>query len=562
MSNATRYLCAAAYLAPSFATTVISELIGSHRAVAPSRGIDLEPIIRHSLKARRMQLTRDILLCVLIVISVVTTAIVPLILLLVAAFFLSFLPGPKWERRSIGHKMIAGATAAAGIIIAAVVGLIIAFFVLSQLISRYGLSSGGLPIPSPAGSGALIIVWWLVYVGLIAGLLARYSYARNRTLGEWLSPGAQAPPFARSAERVEARIAEVSAAQHGNLTLYGGEDPFLGTGITPFTLRREDERVWSIAIELNREGAPRSLFGSQSHGQVHIDPMELHDVLGKRLLQLNDHELPLNERVTALTVDHHIVGEGQFRWDSPLIDPRKKIPYSQVSPEAIAALIPSPQARLRYYQRVSVSDEGQTVLVGEQPVIDSVDQEVIVSAFVYVAVEGHMFYLQFVPCYLAPILEQFRAIDRLPKVTSGKFLVKVAMDAASTAFRDILSAPRGVIVTWRQIRKERRSFEEELRHADDYVYADVGARISVRELGAALLPRTYIQRLDTSKYTRIIERLVIETVLDFLVAKNVDTSAYRASAQAIYNSGVIIAGNISGGTFNQNTGSGSMTVRQ
>jgi hypothetical protein len=79
----------------------------------------------------------------------------------------------------------------------------------------------------------------------------------------------------------------------------------------------------------------------------------------------------------------------------------------------------------------------------------------------------------------------------------------------------------------------------------------------VRELGARALPRTYIQRLDTNKYTQIIEKLVIETVLDFLVAKGVDTAAYRASAQAIYNNGVIVGGNNSG---NINTGSGN--VRQ
>ena len=322
-------------------------------------------------------------------------------------------------------------------------------------------------------------------------------------------------------------------------------------------MQREDERVWSIVIELNREGAPRTLFGSGPQGRARIDPVELHDVLRRRLLQLNDDGLPQNERVTALTVDHYVVGEGQFRWDSPLIDPQKRIPYSQVSQEAIPALIRSPQAGLRYYQRVSVSDEGQVVLAAGRPVIGATDQEIIVSAFVYAAVEGHMFYLQFVPASLAPILDVYRAIDRLPKVTSSKFLAKVALDTASSAFRDLLHAPLGVLETWRQARQERRSFAEELTHADDYVHADVGANISVRELGARALPRTYIQRLDTNKYTQIIERLVIETVLDFLIAKGVDTAAYRATAQAIYNSGVIVAGSNSG---NINTGSGN--VRQ
>jgi len=110
--------------------------------------------------------------------------------------------------------------------------------------------------------------------------------------------------------------------------------------------------------------------------------------------------------------------------------------------------------------------------------------------------------------------------------------------------------------------RESRSFAEEHAHADDYVYADLGARISVRELGAALLPRTYIQRLDTSKYTQIIERLVIETVLDFLIDKGVDTSAYRQSAQAVYNAGVIVAGNNNAVATSSGNGQATATARQ
>jgi hypothetical protein len=83
---------------------------------------------------------------------------------------------------------------------------------------------------------------------------------------------------------------------------------------------------------------------------------------------------------------------------------------------------------------------------------------------------------------------------------------------------------------------------EEVDHSRDYVYADIGANISVRQFGSRLSPRTYIQQLDVSKYTQIVERLVLDTVLDYLVAKGVDVAAYRAAAQAIYNSGVFVAG--------------------
>jgi hypothetical protein len=556
MSNSTRYLCAAAYLSPQFANRVIDHLVASHRAVAPSRGIDIEPIVRHCLKARRMQLTRDILLSLLLLAGLVLVTL-PLIALLVVAFFLGFSRGANWGRLSVEKRRVAWMAGAA------VIGLIVAVLVVVYIVSA-------LASPSPYGSGPalplpslfpvpLLVILGLAYFALVGGTLSRYVYVRDLTLVEWLSPGAASPPFDPQSKLVESRISEVSRAQRGNLTLYDLEDPFIGTGITPFNVRRDDERVWSIAMELNRRGAKRLLPGAAPRGEVHVDPVELHSALRRRLLELNDPGLPVNQRVLALTVDDQIVGEGQLRWDSPLIDPDRLIPYSHASGEAIEALVRSPQAGLRYYQRVSVSDEGQTVLAGPRPVIGSVDQEVIISAFVYIAVEGHMFYLQFVPASLAPVAAEYHIIDRLPKPASGKFLLNVLLDTASSAFRAMLGAPAGLWRTWRLTRKERKQFTRELTYARDYAFADVGARLSVRELGSALRPRTYIQRLDASKYTQIIERLVIETVLDYLESKDVDTTSYRARAEAIYNSGIIVAGNISG---NAAVNSGSGTIQQ
>jgi len=444
MSSATRYLCAAAYLAPSFANTVTSEIIGSHRAVAPSRGIDLVPIIRHCLQARRMQLIRDLQLIGLLLLGIVLTR-GALVLLLIVAFFLSFLPGARWDRKSAGGRLIAGVASAAGL--ALVTGAAFVYFAISAA------HSFGPALPS-LGWGPLGILVGLAYWGVLAAVLFGYSRTMNRTLGDHLSHDAAAQPAARSSDRVENRITEVARAQYGNLTLYDGQNPF--------------------------------------------------------------------------------------------IDQRGKIPYSMADASAVTELIRNPQAGLRCYLRVSVSDEGSPVRAGALEVVGGTDQEVIVSAFVYVAVEGRMFYLQFVPASLAPILSYYHDIDRLPRLTSGKFLTKAAVDAMRTAFRDVLRAPFGVLSTLRAMWAEQRAFNDELTSASDYVYADIGARISVRELGASLLPRTYIQRLDTSKYTQMIERLAIETVLDFLGAKGADTAAYRARAEAIYNSGTIVAGNVRG----------------
>jgi hypothetical protein len=521
VTNTTRYLSAAAYLNPRYANVVIGDLVASHRAVVPSVGIDLGVIIRHCLNARGIQLVRDVLLTVLLVISLIL-ATVPTIIIVIIASFLGFLPGVEWERKSFGVKLLAGAAVAAALFFIGFLWLIISLFSQQE---RLGLLPKG-----PA------IVTVVAFLALTAVTQMLYTYNKYRALCDKLGPDADPAPLPRLDGRVESRIAEVAAAQSGNLTLYSGENPFIGTG--------QRERVWSIAIELSRapETGRQPWVRPRSRGYVPIDPVELHKVIRERLLRLRDPGLPENERLSALVVEDHVVGEGERRWDEPLVDPDRKVPYSMMSPEAIEALIRHPQAGLRYYQRASVSDEGQAVWSGDQEVIGRADQEIAASAFVYVAVEGGMFYLEFVSTVLPPIYRGYHLVDLLPKISSGRFTAKVSLDAASTVFRDLISAPFRACGTLLQMWHDQRSFAKEAASVDDVLFGDIGARISVRELGAARAPHTYIQRLDAAKYTKLVERLITDTVLDFLEDKGVDTTAYRASASSIINNGNMISG--------------------
>jgi hypothetical protein len=66
-----------------------------------------------------------------------------------------------------------------------------------------------------------------------------------------------------------------------------------------------------------------------------------------------------------------------------------------------------------------------------------------------------------------------------------------------------------------------------------YVVYDYGARVSLRELGASPRVETFIQDLDTYKYTKLVEERLTSAVLDFLEGKGVDTTAYRRQATAV-----------------------------
>jgi hypothetical protein len=532
MSNSTRYLCAAAYLNPKHANTVIGELVASHRGVAPSLGIDLIPIIRHCLEARKAQLLRDVLLTVLLIAGLYL-ATIPMIAILAVAWGLSLLPGVKWENRSLGGAALAGLG------IAVVLAGIVIFYLIN---SYFNASNGGAaPHLGPLASGLATIVAVLVCLALIGLALVGYSYSMYRTFSDRLRPGESAGRFDRASAETEARIAEVAAAQRGNMTIYGGDNPFIGTGPR---LLNED---WSIAIELDRAPGPgknSTQSVSRTGTYVPIDPAELLQVIRTRLEKVKDEGLPENERISALSLHDHVVGDGHCQWDSPVIDQARTMPYSLASPDAIDALIRHPAAGLRYYLRVCVSDEGQPVWVRRREVIGSTDQEIAVSAFINVAVEGRMFYLQFVPTLLPPIYQEYHLVDRLPSVTSGEFMVKVILHAARTSFRDIVRAPFRFIGTIVRMVTEQRSYRAEIRSASDYVFADIGARISVREFGGSAAARTYIQVFDTVKYTRMVQRLVLDTVLDFLREKGVDTSAYQESASAIITNSITIQGNV------------------
>lgn len=530
LSNATRYLCAAAYLNPAYANLVIAELVTSRRAVVPSIGFDLGPIIRHCLNARSIQLARDCVLTAILLLALVL-ATAPTIVVIVIAFGLAVLFSGNRERRSALIKFFIALAVVAILIVAAV-------YILREL----SQSGSGLPGIGLVSSGTWGVIVAVAFAALSAFTVFVTTYNKHRILGQRLRPGADAAGFNRPSDRVQARIAEVEAAQQGNVTLYAGENPFIGSGRT--------KRAWSIAIELDRAapGGAEVWMKPEARGSVRVDPVELHAVIRERLLKLKDSALPENERISALEVADHVVGEGRDRTGGPLMDPARKVPYSEASQEAINALIRHPQAGLRYYQRVSVNDEGQPVLSGGQQVLDSADHEIAVSAFVYVAVEGRMLYVEFISTVLPPVQRKYHVIDLLAKLSPGKFLTLVTTDAVKELFGSMIGAPFGVFGTLRLMVRESKSDEDEITSIDEYLNGDSGARISVRETAGARSPQTYIQELDAAKYTKIIERLLNDTVLDFLVSKGIDTAAYRASASIAINNGTVISGGSVNGT--------------
>jgi hypothetical protein len=522
MTDDTRRLSAAAYLDPKFASTVVGEYIYTRRSVAPSIGIDLGAILRHCLRARRLILIRDLVMAALVLAGLVTSLVGTLDFLIVATVLGGVLPG--WGGRGVAGRTVAGLGALAAL------GLAFTLTTGSVLTSFSSLTAGGSLAASLTSDLRVVAVFVFLLIAIWAAEFG-YNNAIRRTLSAGLLHGKPPPPGRGPAER---RVAEVEAAQYGNVTLYRSENPFIGAGA-------EIGRHWSIAIELVGDAAagPDGAGGEMTGGHlprawIPIDPADAHEAIRERLLRLRDEDLLPGERVPGLAVHDHVVGSGRAGFDGPLQDPANGVPYAYASPEAIDALIHTPQAGLRYYLRATVLDWGPPVMSAGRPVIAFTDHGIAVSAFVYVAVEGRMFYLQFVRTVLPPVRSEYET----GFLHSSQRLM--ARRARREMFRSLVTIPA-------RIRSAIRTAAEE-RSVTGWGYP--GTSLSVRELGAADNLGTHIRRLDVEKYTAVIERVLLDTVMDFLKAKGVDISDFRAAAGSVV---TVFGGNNQFGSNNQMT---------
>jgi hypothetical protein len=255
--------------------------------------------------------------------------------------------------------------------------------------------------------------------------------------------------------------------------------------------------------------------------------VDLHKFIGRQLRALNDPELPVNERIATLTVSDRLVGTGLIAVGNPLFDPLLRTPYSHASRDAVEALMRHPQASLRYYQQVSVNDESPVVTSWGRKVIDDVDQEVAVSAFVYAAIEGRMLYLQFVLTALPPVNAAYRARWSRYMTSTPRALMYAFRRMPSL----IISATPAIYDAFLLWRQDRRIENRYLAG----VAGDYGARISVRELGTAAKFARYIQVLDVEKYNMIFSEALLNAVTEYLTEKEIDTSAFTGLAQNIIN---------------------------
>jgi hypothetical protein len=371
--------------------------------------------------------------------------------------------------------------------------------------------------------GSLALLFWFTWLAIFVERLVTLqnviTYLRPRRGGGPAFDG-RYPLSARLGSSVVDQIAEEQDASTG-LVYYGGYLPFVGAG--------ERVRNWSFAVLLDAE-PPGLLTGTDRREPIPFTVDELTRYVQERLNGVLDEESLDGQRIEQLVVER--------RW--------YRNAFSVARPQAPQEEVESLRHLKHGPQLYDSAREYLCIRVG------SWEQDLVTSVFAAFDLKGRTLYSELHGYVLPPIRAAFAEVDRLPERLDGMITVRVAGHALKSVFADLINviatvtgalvaAGKFIVGLFNSNRRNRRFGAEDLsRYAQDLI--DYGAQTSVRELASISGFRHFFQQVDAEKYITIIERRLMEIVLDFLQDKHVDTSDYRERQTAVLNYGIIHSG--------------------
>jgi hypothetical protein len=303
------------------------------------------------------------------------------------------------------------------------------------------------------------------------------------------------------------KLAEIAALQKGNVVVYGGFSPFVGSGI--------EVGGWSFTTKVNK--------GKEEHGKrltpMPVRPEEMHQALTRAIYDLGLDSVSVEDKL-------YVDGE-EIRDDRTFLSHPLGRPYSTVDPATVRNFIANSTPAVRHYKCI------QTI---------SWKAELVLSIFVrFTKVKNNLF-AEASYFLLTPLLEFYHQIDNLRPTPKFREVVDLLIQSAIKAPFMFLYSPAVTLfnllspfIEWWAEKDARKAIEE--KPAFNY-----GAVTSIRERVTSDSYRRYFQKLDKEMHVKIIERQILDCITEFLESKNVDTSESNERKERIINYGVIVSG--------------------
>jgi hypothetical protein len=301
--------------------------------------------------------------------------------------------------------------------------------------------------------------------------------------------------------RLARRIAELSAEQNGNLTVYSGFLPFSGAGLRA--------GGWSFVVDLRK--------GKEALGQ-RVDPVaptviELYSGVRRTLATLGMANVQVKDRL--------FVSGSDIREDRTLLPDPLRRPLSRVDPSLMGHYVTSPTHRIRHYQCTEIVDWRG---------------ELVVSLFLRFAVHSGRMFCELSKFVLVPLKEEFHRLDHLGSaLRPGDVMSMVSRSLFITPGLS-LRAPKVVLRPF----KHSRELADSTKRVEDDPFFDYGAPVTVLDRARSNGYRRYFQMLDKEMYVKVLERTVLDTIVEILDEHGVDTAELTESRSTIINNGIMM----------------------
>lgn len=293
-----------------------------------------------------------------------------------------------------------------------------------------------------------------------------------------------------------------------NLFVYRDFTPFLGAGT--------NLGGWSFTVDLSKPAETLSGTGSPEIFQME----ELYANLSAGIKETGLEDVNIK--------DAYFVRGNEIGNDREILPHAYSRPIQRLETEPAKALITRSNPHLRHYKWITVHDWGQ---------------ELVTSYFIRCSKQGNNMFVEINRYVLTPIAEQYRGVDALTSMGARHVIGYLILAAIAGPLYAAVS-PLLMLGRLQEAVKDLFDAEEKQRrkNIDDNPQYNFGTAQSFREVVSSGHFMHYFQKADGDFYLKVLERTLLDRIIAFLDAHQIDTSDLRERQMMILNSGIIVHG--------------------
>lgn len=348
----------------------------------------------------------------------------------------------------------------------------------------------------------------ILFIIVAAWLYFRKSYEEQSTLIQGFRKE-NFPEFdADNVFKAELQSSAISALPQDtqNLIVYTGFSPFVGAGT--------NLGGWSFTVDLSK---PSESLGPSVVPRL-FQADELYQTISNKMLSIDFQGLVIK--------DFYFVNGRDIRDDKEILPNIFGRPMQQLNPSHEVSYRRGGDSRIRHYKWIRIHDW---------------EQGLIMSYFLRCSIHGRTMFVEINRFLLTPLNDKYCKIDALPQLhgrrIAGMVLLSLFCGPLYGLMTPFLLFGRLQEALEKLFGTKERKRQREIR---ENLQFDYGAGQGIRQAFSSSQFAHYFQKADGDFYTKVLERIILSSIITFLEEHQIDTSDLRERQTMILNSGIIV----------------------